>query len=74
MSLGCDVCRSLDEGKLYGNVDGKWYCSDCWKKAGRPFPRRRPSMQELHDAELSARAKMSSRGGADRYRVRAGKA
>lgn len=71
---GCDLCPASGEHKLYGLIDGVWFCSDCWKKAGRPFPKKRADMSTLHDAEVAARAKMSSRGGADRYRVRAGKA
>lgn len=71
---GCDQCGAHDEGRLYGCIDGVWFCSGCWKKAGRPFPKTRADMSTLHNAEVAARAKMSSRGGADRYRVRAGKA
>lgn len=71
---GCDVCGRCDENALYGDVDGKHYCSGCWKKAGKPFPRRIRTTQEIHEAEVSARDRMMMRGGADRYRVRSGKA
>lgn len=32
---GCDDCGSFDEGKLYAQVEGRWFCSDSWAVAGR---------------------------------------
>lgn len=73
MIAGCDRCPESGENKLYGLIDGVWFCSACWKKAGRPFPKTKADVSTLHESEIATRAKMSSRGGADRYRVRAGK-
>lgn len=63
-----------DEKRLYGNVDGSLVCVNCWKKAGRPWPRRAVSAVELATAEVKTREKMMKRGGNERYMARSGKA
>ncbi len=69
----CDECGSIDESRLYGTVDAKTYCSDCWRDAGRPWPRRKATMQETAAMEQQTRERMLKRGGTDRYRARSGK-
>lgn len=64
---GCEHYQVLEEGRLYGVVDGYGYCSDCWKAAGRPFPSRGVSPLELEQQEIRTRDRMLSRGGTDRH-------
>lgn len=71
---GCDKCGDIDEGVLYGNVDGRHLCCSCWKKAGRPFPQRRLSEVDFENAATKVRQKMLYRGGNQRYMARSGKA
>ncbi len=70
---GCDRCGRCDENRLYATVDGTSYCSECWRKAGRPWPRRRATVQEIAQAEINARGRMLKRGGNARHMVRSGK-
>lgn len=70
MSLGCGKCGDVREDRLYGNVDGKLYCSECWKRAGRPWPKRRSDAQMAMLAEQKTREKMLKRGGPDRHLAR----
>ncbi len=58
---GCDRCGRCDETRLYAVVDGTSYCSDCWKKAGRPWPRRRATPEEIAQAEINLRGRLDSR-------------
>jgi hypothetical protein len=69
---GCSHFQALDERRLYGVVDGYGYCSDCWKAAGRPFPKRPPGAFELEAQEIRNRDRMLARGGTDRHLVRNG--
>jgi hypothetical protein len=73
LTVGCSKCGNLDKRKLYALVDGASYCVDCWVKAGRPWPRLRATVGQVHEAETGARDRMRARGGADRYRVTSGK-
>ena len=64
----------MDERILYARLGtDRSLCCGCWKRAGRPFPRKKLSELELHESELAMRAKMTARGGTDRHLVRAGK-
>lgn len=71
----CDVCArvfTIEENRLFVRVDGRWYCAGCWRKAGRPWPSRLASIEDLHAAETATRERMNARGGADRHLVRKG--
>lgn len=70
----CDSCNRifLEQGRLFVRVDGRWYCVECWRKAGRPWPRREATLDELHAAETATRERMLARGGAHRHLVRKG--
>jgi len=67
---GCDVCGDINDRRLYGVVDGKRFCSRCWKRAGSPFPKLRSDPEEARLAELATRERMTKRGGPDRHLVR----
>lgn len=67
---GCDTCGSLDARRLYANVDGRRLCSGCWKKAGRPWPRRAADPNEAAATEQKVRERMLKRGGPDRHLAR----
>jgi hypothetical protein len=70
---GCDCCLDAREHGLYVRDDsGRMLCSACWVKAGRPWPRRPPTIVELHAAESATRERMLKRGGTDRHLVRDG--
>ncbi len=46
-----------------------WICAACWIRAGRPsLP-----VVDGHEQEVATRERMLERGGADAYRVKAGK-
>lgn len=72
--MACDRCQVVDERRLYAVVDELWYCLPCWNRAGRPWPRRRVSVEELGRLEGKTRQRMLERGGAHRHLVRSGKA
>ena len=65
---GCDKCGTA--WQLLAKVGDQMLCGDCWNRMGRPFPRTPISAEQV---EQAAREAMLARGGADRYRVRAGK-
>lgn len=69
---GCDVCGQNDTLFLYANVDGKHYCLPCWKRAGKPWPRRLMDF-EINEIESKTRTRMMKRGGPDRHLVRKGR-
>ena len=84
----CDVCGVVYEGRrlnpdlsfapfgrtLFAVVDGKRYCSACWRAAGRPFPRRVVKQtEEVELVEAGIRRKMQDRGGLSRHLVRKGR-
>lgn len=73
--MTCDRCRQdFDlQTTLFAAVNGRVICSECWHRAGSPFPRREASVAEIHAAELAIRERMQARGGADRHMVRSGK-
>lgn len=73
---GCDRCGDLDEGHLYVRLArAYWLCARCYVRAGRPSSRHDDQdAAAVHAAELAAHERMAARGGADAYRVRAGKA
>lgn len=67
----CEVC--YEPRNLLARVRGKLVCGVCWNKAGQPSPL--PSdAKERHEAEVRNLEAMTRRGGADAYRVKAGKA
>ena len=68
----CDRCGDVSPGRLFVTVDGVVYCSACWRRAGRPFPRSIATVTELHEAEVVTRDRMLARGGAYRHLVRKG--
>lgn len=70
---GCDGCGSFDEAKLYAQVEGRWFCCDCWAAAGRPWPHRPATTDEVHEQELRTRQRMTARGGTDCHLVRNGR-
>lgn len=67
---GCSRCSEVAVWKLYAVVDGTRYCARCWRKAGRPWPRRASDPGAAHQAELRTRGKMLKRGGPDRHLAR----
>lgn len=71
---GCDECGLVDDRKLFANVDGRCFCVTCWKRAGRPFPKRSMTAVELANAEVATRERMLKRGGNQKYMARSGKA
>lgn len=72
---GCDACPpdAPTEGRLFVRVDNRLLCARHWHEAGRPWPRSGGSLEQVHEAELRTRERMQARGGADAYRVKAGK-
>jgi hypothetical protein len=73
---GCDACPPdppPPKDQLFAVVDGRRFCSRHWHEAGHPWPRRVGTVDEVHEAELRTRERMTARGGTDRHLVRAGK-
>lgn len=68
----CDRCGVLFPPLAY-LTEQEWLCRACWLKAGGTIKRYMPTAAEIHAAELATREDMLRRGGADAYRVRAGK-
>ena len=70
---GCDCCSDARPDGLYlRGDDGRLRCAACWRAAGRPWPSRRGSVTELHEAEVRTRERMLARGSTSRHLVRAG--
>ncbi len=65
---GCSRCG--EKRFLFVTVRGEQLCSRCWKNAGEP---RADPLGKAHELEVRTREGMAARGGADAYRVRAGK-
>lgn len=72
---GCDLCPpgAPTEGRLYAVVAGRRLCAHHWHAAGEPWPRETLTAQQVHEAELRTRERMTARGGTDRHLVRNGK-
>lgn len=72
---GCDTCGVVYDGapKLFASIDGKAYCATCWKRAGRPWPKRKLTDVEVSNAEIRVRERMLKRGGNSKYMARSGK-
>ena len=65
----CDRCRL--PRVLFLRLGDENVCGPCWVRAGRPSPAVTPP-DPAH--EVAVRERMLARGGADAYRVKAGKA
>lgn len=68
---GCDRPLAECGDSFVRTVKGALCCA-CWIRLKRPGAGG-SAMQETHEAEVKARDTMQRRGGADRYRVAAGK-
>lgn len=66
---GCTRCAAAV--LLLAPVDGHRLCARCWHHAGEPFLD--CVCGAAHEVETRTRETMLKRGGADRYRVLAGK-
>jgi hypothetical protein len=69
------VCERCGVARLLlAEIDRTLLCAECWRAWGslfwNPTP---PSAEATHAAELAIRESMQKRGGADAYRVKAGK-
>lgn len=69
--FACDRCQEPQH--FFVSHGGRLLCSDCWQAIGSPWPRREATPQEIALAEQRTREQMKARGGADKYRVMAGK-
>jgi hypothetical protein len=70
--VGCHRCGRAE--CLVATIDsGEKLCVRCWTAAGRPWPRKMGSDVEIANQEQEVRRVMDRRGGADKYRVHAGK-
>lgn len=72
---GCDRCGDQRESGLYLALrPDHWVCAACYRELGRPaVVREALTAGEVQDRERRTRERMTLRGGADRYMVRAGK-
>lgn len=68
--LACGRCRR--PMRLLAVVGPYLLCSACWEAAGSPWPRGQATAQEIHEAELAIRERMTARGGTDKHLVRKG--
>ncbi len=68
---GCD-CGAARPGDLVALVDGRRLCLREWRAAGRPFPRRAASADDVQTAEAETRQRMLKRGGAHAHLVTKG--
>jgi uncharacterized Zn finger protein (UPF0148 family) len=65
----CERCGAAR--LLFMHVGSRYLCPVCWRREGSPAPTPAPPS---FAQEQQARERMIERGGADRYRVIAGKA
>lgn len=70
--FACDRCHEARH--FFVTFGGRSLCSECWQAIGAPWPRRQATDIEIAQAEQRNQARMKERGGADKYRVLAGKA
>lgn len=74
VSLSCDECPPDTGSRLFVTVAGRRFCARHWHAAGCPTPRGPlATAQEVHEAELRTRERMTARGSADRQAVRSGR-
>ena len=69
--FACDGCHKAF--LLFVSFGGMLLCADCWRAKGSPWPKRPATASEIALAEQRNRERMKERGGADKYRVLAGK-
>jgi hypothetical protein len=77
-----DACTECGRGTFYerrplllARIDvARFVCASCWHALGEPWPRYKPApaAQALH--EDAVHRQQAKQGGAERYRVTAGKA
>jgi len=66
----CSRCGAHPE--LLAHDGERFLCADCWREAGSPWPGP-GTIKEQHEAVVAIEQRMLARGGADAYRVKAGK-